>query len=66
MLAKDTCSHSLIYTTNRVIFELQNRIMLTKGHINFLQIINISNLIKPLNSYFIDLFMEDLRLFTRP
>lgn len=52
MLAKDTCSHSLIYTTNRVIFELQKRLMLTEGHINFLQIINISNLIKPSNSYF--------------
>ncbi len=52
MLAKDTCRHSLIYTTNRVIFELQNRVMLTNGHINFIQIRNISNLIKPSNSYF--------------
>ena len=64
MLAKDTCSHSLIYTTNRVIFELQNRIMLTKGHIKFLQIINILNLIKGLNSYFIPVVTENFQLVT--
>ncbi len=52
MLAKDTCRHSLIYTTNRVIFELQNSVMLIKSHIKFLQIINIAYLIIPLDSYF--------------
>lgn len=50
MLAKDTCSQSLIYTTNRVIFELQNCVMLINSHIKFLQITYISNLINSLNS----------------
>ncbi len=48
---KDTCSHSLIYTTNRVIIELQNSIMLINCYIKFLQITNYSNLLNSLNSY---------------
>lgn len=52
MFAKDTCSHSLIYTTIRVIFELQNSIMLINSHIKILQITNINNLMNPLNCYF--------------
>jgi phenolic acid decarboxylase len=60
MLAKDTCSHSLIYTTKWVIFRLTKTVMLTNAHINFLQISYYTNLIKPRNSYFIpsDLFLK--------
>jgi len=52
MLAKDTCSDSLIYTTKWVIFRLENAVMLIKSHINFLQIINNVNLMIAFNTYY--------------